>query len=654
MQKAHKVNLTFQLKRGTAARWLEVNPILADGEPGFELDTNQLKIGNGKDVWTNLPYVTDTTNTVTEEELANAIDIAKEEILNQSGLYELSYDKTANEIKLTNKNTGEVSKIPTLDFIKDGMIDKVELSTDKKFLNIIWNTDAGKQTTSIPMESFIDKYVGQNTDTINLVIDNNAVSAEVKAGALTNAHLATNANIEASKLSSEIRTKLEKAHTAVQPETLEAEAQKINNKMNELGDSINAIGNIDWNIVDESNPAAIKNKPFGMVEQIVDVVPEAEYNFTKPHEMTTDIVCFSAPSFNDLFYYDAWFNDIYLGMVKPGDRIEIPNGQFSFGPGAMAIAGGNYPEGNYKVHIRQKQEVAKKLDSQWLNTQSDIYAMGVSNDPASCGGVAAAISGFGSAVNSLDSKLDHEIIPAIGSVPTDADNGKLLQVVDGKPAWAEASISGDTKVLVVTAEWDEGYKHRTASHTPKQIYDYVQSGGVAVLREGEFFYNLFYANEESTTFFNVADDLTCTICEINNARECDFYDQVLTSRESVHANLMQVITVDEDNIPSMTSDTIYNHVQDGGRVVLKYDDRIYSLASCSLGSAYFNYYDDSYAMYCVEISNNGIIKYNGYIPANASQVHEWLDNIGSKLNEATTLSFATANDILSIFEGGAD
>jgi hypothetical protein len=162
-----------------------------------------------------LVYITDVASLVTDEELQNAIDIAKEEILNQSGLYALEYNKEANEIQLINQNTGETSKISTLDFIKDGMIDKVELSTDKKFLNIIWNTDAGKQTTSVPMESFIDKYIGQNTDTINLTINNNTVSAEVKTGALTDAHLAANANIEASKLSPEIRTKLEKAHTAV-------------------------------------------------------------------------------------------------------------------------------------------------------------------------------------------------------------------------------------------------------------------------------------------------------------------------------------------------------------------------------------------------------------------------------------------------------
>lgn len=51
------VNTTFKLKRGTEARWAEVNPILAQGEPGFVYDTNRLKIGDGVTHWNDLPYI---------------------------------------------------------------------------------------------------------------------------------------------------------------------------------------------------------------------------------------------------------------------------------------------------------------------------------------------------------------------------------------------------------------------------------------------------------------------------------------------------------------------------------------------------------------------------------------------------------------------
>jgi hypothetical protein len=48
--------VTFQLRRGLstgATGWTEVNPTLSAGEPGFELDTTTLKIGNGTTSWNN-------------------------------------------------------------------------------------------------------------------------------------------------------------------------------------------------------------------------------------------------------------------------------------------------------------------------------------------------------------------------------------------------------------------------------------------------------------------------------------------------------------------------------------------------------------------------------------------------------------------------
>ncbi len=48
---------TIKVTRATAARWLELDPVLAAGEPGFEKDTNKLKIGDGTTAWSLLAYV---------------------------------------------------------------------------------------------------------------------------------------------------------------------------------------------------------------------------------------------------------------------------------------------------------------------------------------------------------------------------------------------------------------------------------------------------------------------------------------------------------------------------------------------------------------------------------------------------------------------
>lgn len=46
----------IQIRRGTAAEWTLANPRLGPGEQGIESDTNRMKIGNGSDLWTTLPY----------------------------------------------------------------------------------------------------------------------------------------------------------------------------------------------------------------------------------------------------------------------------------------------------------------------------------------------------------------------------------------------------------------------------------------------------------------------------------------------------------------------------------------------------------------------------------------------------------------------
>jgi len=46
----------IQLRRDTAANWTAYNPILLQGEPGIEIDTDQWKLGDGVHTWSQLAY----------------------------------------------------------------------------------------------------------------------------------------------------------------------------------------------------------------------------------------------------------------------------------------------------------------------------------------------------------------------------------------------------------------------------------------------------------------------------------------------------------------------------------------------------------------------------------------------------------------------
>lgn len=67
---------TIQHKRGTAADWSAVNPILAAGELGLETDTLKIKFGNGVTNWNNLSYAgstADLSNYYTKAEVDSLI-----------------------------------------------------------------------------------------------------------------------------------------------------------------------------------------------------------------------------------------------------------------------------------------------------------------------------------------------------------------------------------------------------------------------------------------------------------------------------------------------------------------------------------------------------------------------------------------------------
>lgn len=49
--------IRIQLRRDTPFRWMALNPVLADGEPGVELGTGLVKIGDGTSAWSELKYV---------------------------------------------------------------------------------------------------------------------------------------------------------------------------------------------------------------------------------------------------------------------------------------------------------------------------------------------------------------------------------------------------------------------------------------------------------------------------------------------------------------------------------------------------------------------------------------------------------------------
>lgn len=83
--KKKRVKAIIQLRRATEAQWIEKDPILREGEPAFSIDKMMLKIGNGSEHWSSLPYIprtitSDIINILENyrvEDLLDGIDYAK-------------------------------------------------------------------------------------------------------------------------------------------------------------------------------------------------------------------------------------------------------------------------------------------------------------------------------------------------------------------------------------------------------------------------------------------------------------------------------------------------------------------------------------------------------------------------------------------------
>ena len=110
---------TIQFKRGTAARWSTVNPVLEFGEHGFVYDTNKIKIGDGVTPWNELPYIEGSTGIEAVNTYAELPAVG-----NTSVIYRVIDEKTLYQYNATTRSyetlTSSSSNIENIEIINGG------------------------------------------------------------------------------------------------------------------------------------------------------------------------------------------------------------------------------------------------------------------------------------------------------------------------------------------------------------------------------------------------------------------------------------------------------------------------------------------------------------------------------------------------------
>ena len=83
-------NYIIQLKRGKSTSWTNLNLILQAGEPGFEIDTGKLKIGDGVTPWNELSYLGENKSLIVNADTRNDFP----PIGDVNNIYKSSQEKT--------------------------------------------------------------------------------------------------------------------------------------------------------------------------------------------------------------------------------------------------------------------------------------------------------------------------------------------------------------------------------------------------------------------------------------------------------------------------------------------------------------------------------------------------------------------------------
>lgn len=135
----------------------------------------------------------DYTNAKIDELVQGAKDYADNNDANTE--YHVEYDPTNKKIKLVAGADANKMEIDATAFIKDGMIESVELVTEDdggnkgQFLKITWNTDGdvdADDVTYVNVTTLVDVYVGENGDYVNVTVtSDNKIKADLTDAAKT-------------------------------------------------------------------------------------------------------------------------------------------------------------------------------------------------------------------------------------------------------------------------------------------------------------------------------------------------------------------------------------------------------------------------------------------------------------------------------------
>ena len=249
----------IQVRRGTAADWTSVHPVLAPGEVGFESDTRKMKVGDGTSNWTQLDYIAadaPAISEIAEDAIYGALTLG-------SGLSK-SYDDALNKITLNNTGvlsfntrTGAVTLSDT--DITDALGYTPADAADLSSLGSQTSTDISNAITTA--ENYTDSSIATEVTNRNSAIATAKSEAITAAESYADSKVLTEENERAASIINAIQTA--EGYTDDAISNLVSTAPSTLNTLKEIADAITA---------DEGTAASLATTVGGKVSKSGDVM----------------------------------------------------------------------------------------------------------------------------------------------------------------------------------------------------------------------------------------------------------------------------------------------------------------------------------------------------------------------------------------------
>jgi hypothetical protein len=154
----------MQQRRGTAEQWTLANPILAEGEFGWESDTNSFKIGDGVNSWANLEYFQD--DTALSGSLSDYVEVASLGVADGVATLDSTGNVPANQLANATVDLTGLATEAYADQAEADAITAANSYTDSEIATI-----PAVDLTGYATETYVDTAVSNLVDTAPETLD---------------------------------------------------------------------------------------------------------------------------------------------------------------------------------------------------------------------------------------------------------------------------------------------------------------------------------------------------------------------------------------------------------------------------------------------------------------------------------------------------